>query len=113
MPSCSQFCNKVFIPDKEKVEIAFSKKHKLKLKYVPINKLPKEKKSLKKLLKTVYLEGCKRIYCQKKCDTKNKLDETKQWLKSYTKKRKERLMKQGATSGCRDLIKEFPGYYSI
>ena len=43
MPSCIQFCNKVFIPDKEKVEIAFSKKHKLKLKYVPINKLPKEK----------------------------------------------------------------------
>ena len=108
--TCKNFCNKVFIPDKEKVEIAFSKKHKLKLKYVPINKLPKEKKSLKKLLKTVYLEGCKRIYCQKKCDTKIS---TKQWLKSYTKKRKERLIKQGATSGCRDLMKEFPGYYSI
>jgi hypothetical protein len=112
MPTCRHFCNKVFIPDKEKVEIAFSKKHKLKLKYVPINKLPKEKKSLKKLLKTVYLEGCKRIYCQKKCDNGTK-GKNIQWLKSYTKKRKERLMKQGATSGCRDLIKEFPGYYTL
>ena len=41
--SCKNFCNKVFIPDKEKVEIAFAKKHKLK--YVPIDKLPKSKKS--------------------------------------------------------------------
>jgi hypothetical protein len=96
----------VFIPDKEKVEIAFAKKHKVK--YVPIDKLPKSKKSLKNLLKTVYLEGCKKIYCQKKCDKGSE-----QWLKSYTKKRKERLMKQGATSGCRDLIKEFPGYYTL
>ncbi len=109
--TCKNFCNKVFIPDKEKVEIAFAKKHKLK--YVPIDKLPKSKKSLKKLLKTVYLEGCKRIYCQKKCDKSSKSKDDKQWLKSYSKKRKERLMKQGATSGCRDLIKEFPGYYSI
>ena len=32
MPSCSQFCNKVFIPDKEKVEVAFSKKTQIKIK---------------------------------------------------------------------------------
>lgn len=106
MPTCKNFCNKIFIPDKEKVEIAFAKKHKLK--YVPIDKLPKSKKSLKNLLKKVYLEGCKKIYCQTKCDNK-----TKQWLKSFTKKRKERLIKLGATSGCRDLIKEFPGYYTL
>ena len=51
---------------------------------------------------------CKKVYCQKKCDNR-----TNQWLKSYTKKRKERLIKQGATSGCRDLMKEFPGYYTL
>jgi hypothetical protein len=88
----------------------------LRIKYVPIAKLPKSKKSLKNLLKTVYLEGCKKIYCQKKCsnETKGKSKGTNiQWLKSYSKKRKERLIKQGATSGCRDLKKEFPGYYTL
>jgi hypothetical protein len=106
MPTCKNFCNKVFLPDKERVEIKFAKKHKVN--YVPINKLPKEKKSLKRLLKKVYLATCKKVYCQKKCD-----NGTNQWLKSYTKKRKERLIKQGATSGCRDLMKEFPGYYTL
>jgi len=33
------------------------------------------------------------------------------WLKSFTKKRREKLIQQGAISGCRDLIKEFPTYY--
>lgn len=51
MPSCSQFCNKVFLPDKERVEIKWSNNHNLKLKYVPINKLPKEKKSFGKVVK--------------------------------------------------------------
>ena len=32
------------------------------------------------------------------------------WNK-FTKKRKENLIQQGAISGCRDLIKEFPKYY--
>jgi len=95
----------VFLPDKERVEIKFAKKHKLN--YVPINKLPKEKKSFGKVVKKIYIATCKKVYCQKKCDNK------KEWLKSYTKKRKERLIKQGATSGCRDLMKEFPGYYTL
>ena len=112
MPLCSQFCKTVFLPDKERVEIKWSKDHKLKLKYVPINKLPKEKKSFGKLVKKLYLITCKKIYCQTKCDNGTK-GKNKQWLKSYTKKRKERLMQQGATSGCRDLMKEFPGYYTI
>ena len=44
-------------------------------------------------------------YCQTKCTNKKK------WLKSFTKKRREKLMNQGAISGCRDLMKEFPTYY--
>jgi len=59
-----------------------------------------------KLIKDMYLKGCNDIYCQKKCPgSKNK------WLKSFTKKRKETLIKKGAISGCRDLQKEFPEYY--
>ena len=52
------------------------------------------------------VKGCNDIYCRKSCkNSKNK------WLKSFTKKRKETLIQQGAISGCRDLIKEFPEYY--
>ena len=54
----------------------------------------------------MYLTLCDNIYCKKSCkNSKNK------WLKSFTKKRKENLMKQGAISGCRDLIKEYPKNY--
>ena len=53
----------------------------------------------------MYLKSCDDIYCQKKC--KNK----KSWVKSFNDKRKTKLMKQGAISGCRDLIEEYPDYY--
>jgi hypothetical protein len=32
-------------------------------------------------------------------------------VKIIYKKRKKNLIQQGAISGCRDLIKEFPEYY--
>jgi hypothetical protein len=35
----------------------------------------------------------------------------KSWVKSIEDKRKTKLMKQGAISGCRDLIEEYPEYY--
>ncbi len=50
---------------------------------------------------------------KKKVGTKNKTCKKgkNRWLKSYTKKRKNNLMRLGATSECRDLVKEFPEYY--
>ena len=104
--TCKKFCKKGFLPERERVEIEFSNKYNNKNKYQPIKVLQKTNKSLAKLLENVYLKGCNDIYCQKSCkNNKNK------WLKSFTKKRKEKLIQQGAISGCRDLIKEFPKYY--
>jgi len=111
--TCKKFCREVFLPEREKVEIQFSKK------YQPIQVLRKtNRKAFANTLETMYLKGCHDIYCQKTCknskknknNTNNK-NSKKTWLKSFTKKRKENLIQQGAISGCRDLIKEFPEYY--
>jgi len=104
--TCKNFCKDIFLPERERVEIEFSNKYNKKNKYKPIKVLHKTNKSLAKLLENMYFKSCNDIYCQKSCkNSKNK------WLKSFTKKRKETLIKQGAISGCRDLIKEFPEYY--
>ena len=85
--TCKKFCKKVFLPERERVD---------KMKYI----IPT------KMIKDLYLKSCNDIYCQKKCQSiKSK------WLKSFTKKRKDKLIQQGAISGCRDLIKEFPEDY--
>ena len=96
--TCKKFCKKVFLPERERVEIEFSKKYR-KFKYKPIQLLRKtnKKSSVANLLENAFLKDGK--------DGKNK------WLKSFTKKRKENLIQQGAISGCRDLIKEFPENY--
>lgn len=95
--TCKNFCENVFLPEREKVEIEFSKKNKTQ--YKPT-------KTSKKVIKKMFLKTCDDIYCQKKCkSSKNK------WLKSYLKKRKENLIQQGAISGCRDIMKEYPEYY--
>ena len=105
--TCKKFCKEVFLPERERVEIIFSKKLNNKFKYKTIKRLRKTNKrsSLAKLLEKLYLKNCDDIYCQKEC--KNK----KSWIKSFTKNRKENLIKKGAIYGCRDLIKEFPEYY--
>jgi hypothetical protein len=106
--TCKKFCKDVFLPERERVEIEFSKKSNRKIKYTPIKLLRKtnKKSSLANLLENSFLKNCDDIYCQKNCKgSKNK------WSKSFTKKRKENLIKQGAISGCRDLIKEFPQDY--
>jgi hypothetical protein len=104
--TCKQFCKNVFLPERERVEIEFSNKHNKTLKYKPIKVLRKTNNSLAKMLEKAYLKTCNDIYCQSKCkNSKNK------WLKTFSKKRKEKLIEQGAISGCRNLIKEFPVYY--
>jgi len=104
--TCKKFCKNIFLPERERVEIEFSNKYIKKNKYQPIKVLRKTNKSLAKFMTNMYLQGCNDTYCQKSCkNSKNK------WLKSFTKKRKENLIQQGAISGCRDLIKEFPEYY--
>ena len=116
MQTCKKFCEDVFVPEKERVEQLFSKKHKL-------NKLNRVNKSFD--LKPLYMKVCNKVYCQKSCSmngkngnngkSKNgkskKGNNGKRWVKSYTKKRKNDLMAKGALSGCRDLVKEFPKYY--
>jgi hypothetical protein len=102
--TCKQFCKNVFLPERERVEITFNKNNKIK--YIPIKTLNKTDKPLAKFMTNMYLQSCNDTYCQKTCkNSKNK------WLTSFTKKRKTKLIKQGAISGCRDLIKEFPKYY--
>ena len=105
--TCKRFCQEVFLPERERVETDFSKKLNTKFKYRPIKVLRKmNKNSLANILETMYLKSCDDIYCQKSCKNNKKT-----WLKSFTKKRKENLIQQGAISGCRDLIKEYPEYY--
>ena len=104
--SCKHFCKNVFLPERERVEIEFSKKHNKKNKYQPIKVLRKTRKSFATLLEKLYLQNCNDIYCQKTCKNSKR-----KWLKSFTKKRKANLIQQGAVSGCRDLMKEFPEYY--
>jgi hypothetical protein len=105
---CKKFCKEVFLPERERVEIEFSKKLNRKYKYKPIKLLRKtnKKSSLANFLENGFLTDCDTIYCKKHCKgSKNK------WLKSFTKKRRKTLIQQGAISGCRDLSKEFPEDY--
>lgn len=95
--TCKHFCEKIFLPERENIEIMFNKKMN--------RKMSTPTKSFARTLKKIYIKSCDDIYCQKKC--KN----NKKWLTTFTKKRKNKLTKQGAKSGCRDLIKEYPGYY--
>jgi hypothetical protein len=98
--TCKNFCKNVFIPEKERVAIAFSNKYK------PLKVLRKTNKPLAKMVQNMFLKNCNDIYCQKSCkNNKNK------WLKSFTKKRKENLIQKGAISGCIDLIQKFPKQY--
>ena len=92
--TCKKFCKKVFLPERERVEMEFAKRNKMK--YITPTKM----------IKDLYLKSCNDIYCQKKCQSIKR-----KWLKSFTKKRKDKLIQQGAISGCRDLHKEFPDYY--
>ena len=110
--TCKHFCKKVFLPERERVETEFSKKNitNKKNKYKPIKVLRKTDKVLANILENMYLQSCNDIYCQKDCKNKKKSKKSK-WLKSFTKKRREHLIQQGAISGCRDLHKEFPDYY--
>jgi hypothetical protein len=79
--TCKMFCEKVFLPERERVEIEFSKKLNSKFKYKPIKVLRKTKKTLANFLENVYLNSCNDIYCKKSCKgRKNK------WLKSFSKK---------------------------
>jgi len=94
----------VFIPEKERVEIELSKK--TKIPYTPIKMLNRTNKAFSKTLKNLYMRLCDNIYCQKKCNGKK-------WLNPYTKKRKNSLIKKGAISGCRNLMKEFPEYKEL
>ncbi len=106
--TCKKFCKEVFLPERERVELEVSKKFNKKFRYKSIELLRKtnKKSSLANLLENAFLKACDDIYCQKDCKgSKNK------WLKSFTKKRRESLIQQGAISGCRDLIKEFPKDY--
>jgi hypothetical protein len=107
--TCKKFCKEVFLPERERVELEFSKKkYNKKFRYKPIKLLRKTNKnsSLANLLENAFLKDCDNIYCQNHCKgSKNK------WSKSFTKKRREHLIQQGAKSGCRDLIKEFPEDY--
>jgi len=99
--TCKKFCKEVFLPERENVEIKFSSK------YQPLEVLRKtNRKTFANTLESMYLKSCNDIYCQKSCKNNKK-----RWLKSFTKKRKEKLIQQGAITGCRDLIKEFPEYY--
>lgn len=105
--TCKRFCEEVFIPERERVEVEFSKKLNGKFKYRPIKVLRKmNDNSLANILESMYLKSCDDIYCQKSCKNNKK-----PWLNSFTKKRKDKLIEEGAISGCRDLVKEFPKYY--
>ena len=92
--TCNKFCQKVFLPEREKVEMEYTIKNKMK--YL----------NPSKFVKDLYLKSCNDIYCQKKCKSNKS-----KWLKSFTQKRKDKLIQQGAISGCRDLHKEYPYYY--
>ena len=104
--TCKNFCKNVFLPERERVEIKFSKNNKIK--YIPIKTLNKTDKPFAKIMTNMYLQSCNDTYCQKPCKNSKK-----KWLTSFTKKRKQNLTQQGAISGCRDLLKEFPKYYKI
>ena len=105
--TCKHFCKEVFLPERERVGVEFGKINlKKKFRYIPIKVLRETNKSLAKKQENMALKICNDIYCQTRCkNSKNK------WLKSFTKKRKEKLIQQGAISGCRDLTKESPEYY--
>lgn len=109
--TCKKFCKNVFLPERERVEIEFSKNFTKNI-YKPIKVLRKTNKNLANILETAYLNSCDDIYCQKSCkDSKGSKVYKNKWLKSFTKKRKDKLIQQGAISGCRDLMKEFPEDY--
>lgn len=89
------YCEKVFVPEREKVELQFAKDNKKK--YVA---LAKQTKELADMMKQLYVKACEDIYCGN-CG----------FVKTVDEKRKNKLQSMGATSACRDMKKEFPKYY--
>lgn len=89
------YCEKVFVPEREKVEAQVAKEYNKK--YVAIAKQTVE---LAKILKEQYVRACNDIYCSN-CG----------FAKTVDNKRKKKLQSMGATSVCRDLKNEYPKYY--
>ena len=65
--TCKNFCKKVFLPERERVEIQFSNKYNKVNRYKPIKVLRKTNKSLANLIENMYLKTCNDSYCQKSC----------------------------------------------
>jgi hypothetical protein len=96
--SCNKdYCEKVFLPEREKVEAEFAKDNKIK--YVPLDKNPN--KELAKLIKGLYITYCTKNYCHAKCG----------FAKTVSEKRKKELKSLGAESACEDLKKKHGKYY--
>lgn len=106
-PTCKQYCNSYFLPERERVEAKHAKDHKST--YTPLAQ--QKDRALASRVRRAYLGLCKDIYCRKGsgCGGKDKED----FVASISDNRKAALLKLGATSGCRDIIKEFPKYYKL
>lgn len=52
--TCKNFCKKVFLPERERVEMEYARKNKMN--YI----------TPKKIVKELYLKNCSDIYCKKK-----------------------------------------------
>ena len=103
--TCKSFCKNVFVPERERVEYEFDKKNH-NGKNIGYRHIQRTNKPLAKTIKKLFFILCDHIYCQKKCNNTKST-----FLKSFKQKRKDKLIEQGAVSGCRDLIKEFPSDY--
>ena len=83
--TCKHFCKEVFLPERERVGVLFSKINlKKQFRYIPIPVLRKTNKSLAKEREHMTLHFCNDIYCQEHCEN----SKTK-WLPSFTKKEKK------------------------
>jgi hypothetical protein len=95
---CDQYCSNVFLPERERVEVLFTRKAGLPP-YVPVDKM--SNKVLGSMMKDAYIKTCNGIYCSPKCGFVETIDSS----------RRKNLTRRGALSACRDLVREFPGYY--
>lgn len=100
--SCNSFCKDHYMPAREEIEKLVAAE--MKTRYIYLDNHPN--KEYAQIMKKVYMDLCKKVYCNPGCDGK-KID----FLPSVTEKRKATLKSKGAKTVCRDFTKEYPKYY--
>lgn len=121
MKKCEHFCKKDYMPEMAKINDKRRKEEKNPLAAIKLYSLVDKYKAI---VKDIEYNGCKKIYCNEKCEgynfngdakLKKKFQKTIKngFVDSYSAKEVKMLKKRGALSGCWKVGKSYNYGYDI